>query len=173
MSDAKLKKFVLACMFAALTALMTTVIRVPSPTGGYVNLGDCAVLLSAWILGPGVGCAAAGVGSMLSDLLGYPLYAPGTLVIKGAMALTAGYVSHALQRGGPVRSLPVLAVSGAAAELLMAAGYFLYEASPFPVGLGLGALANLPFNLVQGMFGLVSAMAVYLALFRSHALARL
>lgn len=73
----KLQKLVLAALFAALTAVMTTVIRIPSPMSGYVNLGDCAVLLSAWILGPGLGCAAAGIGSMLSDLLGYPLYAPG------------------------------------------------------------------------------------------------
>ena len=41
------------------------------------------------------------------------------------------------------------------------------------MGLGLGALANVPFNLVQGVFGLVSAGAVYLALFRARALARL
>ena len=70
-------------------------------------------------------------------------------------------------------NLPALLASGAVGEAVMAAGYFLYEAAPFPVGLGLGALANVPFNLVQGVFGLVSAGAVYLALFRTRALARL
>ena len=55
----------------------------------------------------------------------------------------------------------------------MVAGYFLYEAAPVPVGLGLGPLANVPFNLVQGGFGLLSAAVVYLALCRSRALARL
>ena len=54
----------------------------------------------------------------------------------------------------------------------MVAGYFLYEAAPFPVGLGLAALANVPFNAVQGVFGLASASAVYLVLSRSRALAR-
>ena len=90
MTDQKLRKLVMAALFAALTTVMTMVIRIPSPMSGYVNLGDCAVLLSAWILGPGLGCAAAGIGSMLADLLGYPLYAPGTLVVKGLMALAAG-----------------------------------------------------------------------------------
>ena len=151
MTDQKLRKLVLAALFAALTTVMTMVIRIPSPMSGYVNLGDCAVLLSAWILGPGLGCAAAGIGSMLADLLGYPLYAPGTLVVKGLMALAAGLLFRRLR----------------------VAGYFLYEAAPVPVGLGLGALANVPFNLVQGVFGLVSAGAVYLALFRARALARL
>ena len=51
MPDEKVKKLVLASLFAALAAVMTTVIRVPSPMGGYVNLGDCAVLLAAWVLG--------------------------------------------------------------------------------------------------------------------------
>ena len=163
MTDQKLRKLVLAALFAALTTVMTMVIRIPSPMSGYVNLGDCAVLLSAWILGPGLGCAAAGIGSMLADLLGYPLYAPGTLVVKGLMALAAGLLFRRLRRGESSHALPAL----------LASGYFLYEAAPIPVGLGLGALANVPFNLVQGVFGLASAGAVYLALFRTRALARL
>ncbi len=57
-------------------------------------------------------------------------------------------------------ALPALLASGAVGEVVMVAGYFLYEAAPVPVGLGLGALANVPFNLVQGVFGLVSAGAV-------------
>ena len=172
MSLQKLQKLVLAALFAALTAVMTTVIRIPSPMSGYVNLGDCAVLLSAWILGPGLGCAAAGIGSMLSDLLGYPLYAPGTLAVKGLMALAAGCLYRRFRRQDSGPALPGLLVSGAAGEIIMIAGYFLYEAAPLQVGLGLGALANVPFNLVQGIFGLVSASVLYLALFRSRALAR-
>lgn len=172
MTDQKLRKLVMAALFAALTTVMTMVIRIPSPMSGYVNLGDCAVLLSAWILGPGLGCAAAGIGSMLADLLGYPLYAPGTLVVKGLMALAAGLLFRRLRRGELPRP-PALLASGAVGEVVMVAGYFLYEAAPVPVGLGLGALANVPFNLVQGVFGLVSAGAVYLALFRARALARL
>ena len=105
MSDQKLKKLVMAALFAALTTVMTMVIRIPSPMSGYVNLGDCAVLLSAWILGPGLGCAAAGIGSMLADLLGYPLYAPGTLVVKGLMALAAGLLFRRLRRWRRRRSL--------------------------------------------------------------------
>ena len=58
-------------------------------------------------------------------------------------------------------------------ELVMVAGYFLYEAAPFPVGLGMAAAANLPFTLVQGCFGLASAGAVYLLLFQSRQLDRL
>lgn len=59
MSDTKIRKLVLAALFAALCTIMTLVIQVPSPMQGYVNLGDCAVLLSAWVLGPLYGGAAA------------------------------------------------------------------------------------------------------------------
>ena len=93
MTDKKLHRLVLAALFTALTTVMTMVIQVPSPMQGYVNLGDCGVLLSAWVLGPVWGGAAAGVGSMLADLLsGYAHYAPGTLVIKTCMAVAAALI---------------------------------------------------------------------------------
>jgi len=106
-----LRPLVLTGAFAALTAVLTMAVRVPSPMGGYVNLGDCAVLLSAWVLGPVYGLSAAGLGSMLADLLGYPLYAPGTLVVKGLMALAAGWLFAKL-RSGNRSPLPALAASG-------------------------------------------------------------
>ena len=172
MSDRKLQKLVLASLFAALTAVLTMVVRVPSPMGGYVNLGDCAVLLSAWVLGPVYGGAAAGLGSMLADLLGYPLYAPGTLVVKGLMALAAGWLFAKL-RSGNRSPLPALAASGLLGEAIMVGGYFLYEAAPFPVGLGLAAAANVPFNLIQGAMGLACAGGVYLLLNRKNRLGQL
>lgn len=161
----KIQKLVTAALFVALTAMMTMAIRIPSPLGGYVNLGDCAVLLAAWVLGPVYGCAAAGVGSMLADLIGYPLYAPGTLVIKGGMALIAGWIFQRTTRREEAVSQISLVFSGAAAEAAMVIGYFLYEALPFPLGLGVSAAINIPFNFVQGTAGLASAEAVYLLLF--------
>ena len=90
MRDMKIRKMVLAALMAALTYVATMVVQIPSPMQGFVNLGDCCVLLSGWILGPWWGGAAAGIGSMLTDLLnGYAHYAPGTLVIKFCMAFAA------------------------------------------------------------------------------------
>ena len=36
----------------ALTCVLTLAVKIPTPTKGYLNLGDCAVLLSGWLLGP-------------------------------------------------------------------------------------------------------------------------
>ena len=51
MRDANIKKLVLAALMAALTYVATSIVQIPSPMQGYVNLGDCIVLLSGWILG--------------------------------------------------------------------------------------------------------------------------
>lgn len=52
------------------------IIKVPTfGMNGYVNIGDAAVLISAWLLGNPYGAFAAGIGSGLADLLsGYPAY---------------------------------------------------------------------------------------------------
>ena len=88
------KKLVLTAMLMALTMVATMFIRIPLPMG-YVNLGDVFVLISVFILGPVYGTVAAGVGSGLADMFGYITYAPGTLIIKSAMALVA-WVIYAL-----------------------------------------------------------------------------
>ena len=168
MADRKTQKTVLAAMFAALCTVMTMVIQIPSPMQGYVNLGDCAVLLSAWILGPVYGGAAAGIGSMLADLLsGYAHYAPGTFAIKLAMAVAASLIFRALQSRDSHNLLVSQVASGVVAEAIMVVGYFGYAS--LWLGKGLAAAASIPGNIVQGIFGLVSAVALHTVLTRSRA----
>ena len=149
MRDMKIRKMVLAALMAALTYVATMVVQIPSPMQGYVNLGDCCVLLSGWILGPWGGGAAAGIGSMLTDLLsGYGYYAPGTFVIKGLDALVAALIFKAMGR----TSVAAI-VSGLVGEIIMVVGYFGYAA--LLLGKGIGAAASIPGNLVQAAMGLV------------------
>lgn len=130
-------------MLAALVSVATMVIQVPSPMGGHVNLGDCFVLLSGWLLGPVLGFAAGGVGSMMADILtGYAYWAPGTLLIKGAVAFAAGKLYRAMGR-----SRKAALLSGFPAEAIMIGGYFLYAS--LILGRGLSAAASVPGNFVQ------------------------
>ena len=166
MRDANIKKLVLAALMAALTYVATSIVQIPSPMQGYVNLGDCIVLLSGWILGPWWGAAAGGIGSMLVDLLGgYGHYAPGTLIIKGCMALVAALIVKAMKE-----SKASYVISAVVSEVIMVAGYFGYAS--LWLGKGLAAAASIPGNVVQGVFGLVAAAVVYAILERSHVLAR-
>ena len=60
-----LKKIVLAAMFAALACVATMIINIPIPaTNGYINLGDCIVILAGWMLGGVYGAAAGGIGCL-------------------------------------------------------------------------------------------------------------
>jgi uncharacterized membrane protein len=166
MRDESLKKLVEAALFAALACVATMVIQIPSPMNGYVNLGDCVVLLSGWLLGPWYGFAAAGVGSMLADIFtGYAHYAVGTFVIKGAMAVVAWFLSQWV-RSAVRHALPARIVSGVAAEVLMVLGYFAFAS--LWLGKGLAAAASIPGNLVQGVFGVVTAVLLVTALERSR-----
>ncbi len=145
-------KLCIAAMFAALVWVGTIIIAIPTPLGGYINFGDCFILIAAWTLGPLYGFAAGGIGSMLADIcLGYVAYAPATFIIKGLIALVAGAVAIAAKNK---RHRLVGYIMGAAAgELVMAFGYFLFEAV-FIYGFE-GAWLGIPGNLFQGAAGAV------------------
>ena len=179
MSDKKIKSMVMAAVMAALTYVATTVIKIPAPTGGYVHIGDGLVLLCGWILGPWWGGAAAGIGSMLVDLLGgYMSFVPGTLIIKFLDAMAAALIVKALGR-----KTYSYVVGGLAGEAIMVAGYFVYEALAPQLGmgvttqasnaLGMGAAAGVLANVGQGAVGLVIALVLMALLKGSKALDKL
>ena len=150
MQNKKLRKLVVAALMAALVYVATTIILIPSPTNGYLKLGDCFVLLSGWLLGPWFVFAAGGIGSMLVDLIGgYMMYVTGTLIIKGLMALVVSFIYQGLHR-----SKAGLIVSAVVGDCLMVGGYYLYESTICGYGF-MGALAGVPSNCVQALAGLI------------------
>lgn len=159
--SSRLQRTVVAALMAALCCVATMVISIPSPpTGGYVNLGDCFVLLSGWMLGAGYGFAAAGIGSALADIiLGYGIYAPGTFLIKGAMALVAALLFRITRRENKWDYLRRL-LSALVAEVVMVAGYYVYEALFIVDGGWIVSLEGIPGNVVQGIVGIIAAIAL-------------
>lgn len=164
----KLRKTILTALFAALTCVATLVITIPSPTGGFFNLGDCIVILSAVILGPVYGMLAAGIGSGLADILaGFATYAPATLVIKALMGLAVGTIYQAFAKSGRHfgHSIAGAAVGGVAAEIIMVLGYFLYETVLYGAPAAFGNV--LTTNLPQAAVGLVGGLALFTVLDRT------
>ena len=158
MKNDSLFRIVLTAMFAALVCVSTIVIHIPSPVGGYVNLGDALVLMSAFLLGPVYGGAAAGIGSALADLItGYAYYAPGTLVIKLLIAVAAALVCRALAKGLPsTKPLARYVVAGIPGEIIMVLGYLFY--AWVCLSRGASALASVPGNVAQAAAGIVIAV---------------
>lgn len=145
------QRIVIAALLAAVTCVVTMIVKIPSPLKGYLNLGDCVVLTAGWMLSPMYGFLAAGLGSALADLFaGYVAYVPATFVIKGVMALVAFYGYKLTHR--KLGNLPARIMSGTVAEIVMILGYFLFEGILYGFG---PSVVNIPANAVQGLAGLV------------------
>ena len=145
------KRIVTASMLAALVCVATMIITIPSPLKGYINLGDCVVLLSGWVLSPLYGFLAAGIGSALADVFsGYITYAPATFMIKGLMAIIAYFGFRLLHKR--LGSFSSRIISGTLSEIIMILGYFVFEG--FLYGF-VPSLVNIPANAVQGVAGLI------------------
>ena len=126
----KTKKLIFAALFAALTCVATMIIKVPTPTMGYIHPGDSIVLLSGFLLGK------------LSEVSG------------GKQAAFT-------------------AISGVVGEAFMVFGYFVFEIflmalaagdgfSSTSLAAGLASSASgVPFNIVQGLFGVILSTILY------------
>ncbi len=163
-------------LLIAITFVMTTVVKIPTPVMGYVHAGDGAALFAGLFLGPYWGSFAGAAGSMLSDLFGgYIVFAPGTFVIKFLMVLICSLIMKKLSSKGeaPARKhfiYPI--ISGVAGEAVMIAGYFLYNIFLMMfINNGSGAVTlssaiaasatEMPFNAMQGIFGVVIYSLLY------------
>ncbi len=145
-------------LLAAMTTVATMIIQIPTPTKGYVNLGDSIVNIAAWILGPIYGAAAAGIGSAAADIIsGYVVYAPATLIIKASMAVASYWVFVTAEK--KISSLPARIAAAATAEVIMSLGYMLFEA--FMSHSLAAALVGVPGNIAQSIMGAAVSVAVY------------
>lgn len=113
-------------IFGAFTCVVTMVIAFPIPaTNGFINIGDAVVMITGLLFGPIIGGIAGGIGSSLADLfLGFGIYAPATLVIKGLEGFIVGLIANPKKRHKlNYRDFIAVIVGG----FTMIFGYFFYE----------------------------------------------
>ncbi|MEN3036668.1 MAG: ECF transporter S component, partial [Candidatus Methanosuratincola petrocarbonis] len=153
-------------------ATVAFTIYVPA-TRGYFNVGESAVFLAALLGGARIGAFAGGVGSMFADLiLGYYLFAPATLVIKGFEGLLLGVLASRRpklqERGWRLLS----ALASALVFLLVLAIGTLFYSGPSEVSIGLPWIGSYDFvvelsfafwALVGGAIAIVVAYASFSA----------
>lgn len=144
----------LTAVMVALVTVMTFLVRIPNPMGGYFNFGDVAVFIVALTFGPVIGGLAGGIGSAISDAIGFPLFVLPTLIIKGVEGLLAGAITN---RKDSYRDILGVVIAG----VEMVSGYFLVELYGLSWGLG-AALAEIPINIVQiAIGGIIGIPAAY------------
>jgi uncharacterized membrane protein len=146
----------LMAVMSALVAVGTLIVQIPNTMGGYFNVGDVMIFVSALTFSPLIGGVAGGLGSAIADLIGFPVFALPTLIIKGVEGLLAGLISNkkSLYRD-------VIAVVVAGAEMVV--GYFLVEVYLWGVG---SALAEILPNIAQVSLGGLVGVPIALILRR-------
>ncbi len=147
-------------LLTALVFLGGFIIKIPT-FGGFVHLGDCMVLLAAVVLGPKKGALASAVGMAMVDIMsGYMVWAPFTFVIKGIMALIAGYIFIKMSKSNPYRYLAAFTP----ACIFMIVAYMFSGIiiamwlSVEPVNFATGfifAVKDVPGNILQGTAAMI------------------
>ena len=137
-------------IFSALVFVITAYLHIPT-YNGYVHCGDGIIFLAACILPMPYSMAVGVLGAMLADLLtGYAIWAPGSMVIKGLLAiLFSCKAKKILTARNLIMLLP--------AALISALGYYAYEA--IITGNLLSPLAGILGSLTQA----VASSAVFVA----------
>ena len=149
MKKTDLKKITLTAIFAALIAVMTAFIKVPTGINeGYLHFGDSMIYLAGCLLGP-YGIIAAALGGALADVLaGAAVWAIPTAIIKACNSVpfiiaTAMYVknkgSHKIIH---LSTLLMTVVSG----LITVFGYLIAEGLMYSFP---SALTSVPFSIIQ------------------------
>lgn len=167
------KRIAFSALFAALCCVGTLVLQIPAPQGGFFNVGDVFVLLAGWFLGPLYGTVAAAVGSALADIVGgFPLYAPATFLIKGVVAFVSymvwAFFKKVIRR--ETWDATRRTIAAVLAECCMAIGYAVYDWLIAGPG---AAIANLPFNVLQGGVCAVGGVLLCFLLTRSESVKKL
>lgn len=144
---------------------------------GYFNIGDVVIMLSSILFGKSIGFMGGSFGSALADIVsGYTIYAPFTFVIKGLEGFICGLIFEKIEGKKKWASF---IISTMLSGILMAVGYFLSEAfvlkylsSALNINRNLQfglkvALANLPFNLLQGVLSAIISIILAVPLYNN------
>lgn len=146
----------LMAVMSALVTVGTLIVQIPNGMGGYFNVGDVMIFVTALTFNPIIGGLAGGLGSAIADMIGYPLFALPTLVIKGFEGLIAGLIAN---KKTVFRDILAVVVAGTE----MVTGYFLIEIYLYGVA---GAIVEIPANIAQIAIGGLIGIPVALILRR-------
>ena len=142
MKNNHIKLICLTGIFSALVFVVTAYLHIPT-YNGYVHCGDGFIFIAASILPMPYAIAVGVLGAMLADLVtGYAIWAPGSMIIKGLLALLfTCKANKIITKRNLIMLLP--------AALISAAGYYLYEV--LITGSFLASLSGIPGSLIQAL----------------------
>lgn len=124
-------------------------------------------MLAAVLFGPLIGAAVGLIGPTLSDLAGYPQFAPATAVIKTTEGLVVGLLGYKANGATPGQCMTGLL----AGSIIIVVGYFLAEAYVYPylakfspffdaTNMGMAVAEILP-NVFQALISALLAFGIW------------
>lgn len=151
MKKQSVKKITFTALFAALIAVMTAFIKMPTGINeGYLHFGDSMIYLAGCLLGPWAALAAA-IGAALADILaGAAVWAPATAIIKALNAVPFIVASHFYFKNKGKQKIvnwytvPMVIASG----LITIFGYLLAEGLMYSFP---SAWTSVPFSIIQAV----------------------
>ena len=151
MRNNKVFKICLTGLFAAIIAVFTAFVKIPTGiNSGYLHFGDSVVYLSGCILGP-FGLISSAIGGALADVLaGAAVWALPTAIIK-ALNCVPFIVAMKMYRNkkGESRNVNVYTlVATVISAVITIGGYYIAEGLMYSFP---SALASVPFSIVQAI----------------------
>ena len=139
-------------VMSALTIVATMISVNFAPTAGYFNFGDVIVVTTALLFGSKIGGVAGGLGSALADVyLGYGMFAPFTLVIKGTEGFVVGYLAGGKDGVSRNRKIMAWLVGG----IIIIAGYWIAEVAFLGIGVEYATTEALTINILQAIISVL------------------
>ena len=151
MKNNKVFKICLTGLFAAIIAVFTAFVKIPTGiNSGYLHFGDSVVYLSGCIIGP-FGLISSAIGGALADVLaGAAVWALPTAIIK-ALNCVPFIVAMKMYRNkkGESKNVNVYTlVATVISAVITIGGYYIAEGLMYSFP---SALASVPFSIVQAI----------------------
>lgn len=149
----KLNNLIKIALLTALTTAISNLFIIPVPAmNGIVTLCEAGIYLSAVLLGPAGGFWVGALSGGLIDMIsGYPQWALFSIIIHGVQGLLVGMIYRRLNVSYK------LLLSLLIGSLVMIFGYFIATIILYTWP---AALASIPGNLVQNVFGILVTIPV-------------
>ena len=156
----------ITAVMTAVIFVLTRMVQIPTPVGGYVHLGDAAIFFASFAFGPWVGAVAGGLGTALADITsGYAQWAFFSFLVHGLQGWVVGVIAKGAYRSGQMLGWTRMLVGIGLGSVIVVLGYFI--AGSFLMGMG-GAVSEIPANIIQALSGGLVGAPLYLAVRRAY-----
>jgi len=161
----------LIAVLTAVVVVFTIIVKIPTPTKGYLNLCDLAICFIAFTFSPMTALIAGGLGTAIADIIsGYPQWAPISFIVHGLEGfIVALIVKRSAQEISDGVKVPFIKVVLAmiSCVVIVAGGYFVLAAIFMSIGFG-AAAAGIPGNIAQSGIGVVGGYALSRAVVKAY-----